>query len=165
MCALENNDLDFYLLARVIETIRVQGAFLSVAESLTGGLLAATFVNVPGISDIFRGGVVSYTNEIKARILGVDAQLLAAGGAVQAEVARQMAQGVANLYCTDYALATTGVAGPGSAEGKPQGTVFIGLLTPAGVNSVQYHFSGNREQIRGATVAAAISLLATQILP
>ena len=153
-----NGQLDASL-QQIVSEIRARNATLSIAESLTGGLLSAAFVSVPGVSEIYRGGVVSYTNEIKAQVLGVDAKLLAAGGAVQAEVAVQMAAGVANLCQTDYALATTGVAGPGPAAGKPQGTVFIGVCTPSGSVAAEYHFAGNREEVRESSVVAAISLL------
>ncbi|WP_353066489.1 CinA family protein [Arcanobacterium hippocoleae] len=104
--------------ASVIAQIRKRNATVSVAESLTGGLLAAAFVAVPGVSDIFCGGAVTYTNEMKIKVLGVDSELLACGGAVQAEVAAQMASGVAKLYGTEFAIATTGVAGPGASAGK-----------------------------------------------
>ncbi|XCB30976.1 CinA family protein [Arcanobacterium hippocoleae] len=111
----------------------------------------------------FSRGVVSYTNDIKVRVLGVDSRLLASGGAVQAKVAEQMAKGVSDLYGTQYALATTGVAGPGPADGKKQGTVFIAVKTPDSLKAVQYQFHGNREQIRMQSAEAAILLLLSEI--
>lgn len=143
----------------IMSELRARNECLGVAESLTGGLLAATFVSIPGISAVFNGGVVSYTNDVKSRILGVDSLLLATGGAVQASVAMQMATGVGKLLNANYALATTGVAGPGPADGKEAGTVFIGLKTLDGVKAHEYHFAGERAQVRQESVEKAISLL------
>lgn len=147
------------ILRALVNEIALRGQSLSVAESLTGGMLAARVVSVPGVSEIFRGGIVSYTNEIKERILGVDSCLLAEGGPVQGNVALQMATGVAKLFGTDYALATTGVAGPGPADGKPQGTVYIAVKTPLNVRYEEFHFDGDRLSVREQSVQEALAAL------
>ena len=99
---------------------------VATAESLTGGDVGGAICTVPGASAYYRGGVISYAYEVKARVLGVDAQLLATEGAVNPEVAAQMAAGAARVCGADYAVSTTGVAGPDPADGQPVGTVFIG---------------------------------------
>jgi len=113
--------------ALLLDLLRDRGETLAVAESLTGGLVLATLTDVPGASDVLRGGVVSYATDLKAGMLDVDAALLAAGGPVQAEVAAQMAVGVARSCGATWGLATTGVAGPGPADGHPAGTVHVAV--------------------------------------
>ncbi|WP_130507404.1 CinA family protein [Microterricola gilva] len=151
--------------ARVIAELTQRGETLGVAESLTGGLLAAELVNVPGASAVFRGGVVAYDTAIKGSVLGVDATLLAERGAVDAEVARQMADRVRAVLAVDgrsaeYGLATTGVAGPDPQDGQPPGTVFIAVASAAGVTVSRLRLDGDRAAIRAATVQAALALLA-----
>ena len=114
------------LLAR----LRERGWTLAVAESLTGGMLASTIVDVPGASLSFRGGVVAYATDVKRSVLGVDPDLLATRGAVDPEVAHAMAQGVRRMLRTDVGIATTGVAGPDAQDGQPVGTVWISVVTP-----------------------------------
>ncbi|MCI6574232.1 MAG: CinA family protein [Actinomycetaceae bacterium] len=148
---------------QLAETILVgaaaRGAHIAVAESLTGGALAATLVSVPGASDVFRGGAVTYATDTKASILGVDTVHLARTGPVDPIVAQQMARGVAELFGADYALATTGVAGPGPADGHDAGTVFIGVMTPEGAAATECHFVGDRDAVRVQTVERALELL------
>ena len=100
---------------------------MATAESLTGGLVCAALTDVPGASAVVRGAVVAYATELKAQVLGVDPDLLATGGAVQAEVARQMATGVCRVLGADVGVATTGVAGPDPQDGHPVGTVFVAV--------------------------------------
>jgi nicotinamide-nucleotide amidase len=119
---------------RVIEALVARGETLAVAESLTGGLLAATVVDVPGASAAFRGGLVVYATELKASLAGVDPELLAARGPVDPDVARQLASGARARCGADWGLATTGVAGPAAQNGIAAGTVYIGLATPDGGN-------------------------------
>jgi nicotinamide-nucleotide amidase len=140
------------------------GATLAVAESLTGGLLAAEFVAVPGASKAFRGSVTAYATELKGSVLGVDPGLLAARGAVDPDVAAQMARGVRRLMDAGYGLATTGVAGPDPQDGQPVGTVFVAVswASPGGeggesVSSLR--LSGDRATIRRKAVSAAVELL------
>ena len=106
------------------------GATLATAESVTGGLVGAAITAVPGASQVYRGGVVAYATDLKTQLLGVDSGLLARVGAVDAEVVGSMAEGVRVRLGADYGLATTGVAGPDSQDGKPPGTLWIGVATP-----------------------------------
>jgi len=147
------------LAAAVLARLGAAGQTLAVAESLTGGLLAATVVDVPGASTVFRGGVIAYATDLKHTLLGVDAGLLAARGPVDAEVAEQLAAGVAVRLGATWGLATTGVAGPDPADGHPPGTVFLGVHGPAGTLSVRLELAGTRPQIRRATVDAALRRL------
>ena len=113
--------------------LKARGLSLGTAESCTGGLMAKRLTDLPGASAVFRGGVVSYTNEVKSRLLGVSGQLLEARGAVCAEVAQAMAQGARRALGCDVAVATTGVAGPDSDDwGNPVGLVYVALDTPEG---------------------------------
>ena len=147
------------LLARMAEG----GETLAVAESLTGGLLADAFVSVPGASAVFVGGVVSYATRIKSEVLGVSADLLARVGAPDPEVAVAMAVGVRQLLRSTVALATTGVAGPESQDGKPPGTVYVALATPRRTRVSATHVAGTRQQVRFAAVRHALDLLADEL--
>lgn len=131
-----------------------RGETVCCAESLTGGSLAALLSQTPGASAVFLGGVVSYATEVKRAVLGVDATHV-----VSAECALQMATGVRTLLGADWALSTTGVAGPDSQDGEPVGTVFIGIAGAAGTHAVRLALSGTRAEIRDATCRAAISEL------
>ena len=144
--------------AALLAALRDRGWTLAVAESLTGGLVAATVVEVPGASAVLRGAVVAYATDLKASVLGVDQELLAARGAVDPEVARQMAEGVRRQLRADVGLATTGVAGPDPQDGRPPGTVHVAVVTPRGSEVCSLVLSGDRAQIRAATVREALSL-------
>jgi nicotinamide-nucleotide amidase len=135
------------------------GATVAVAESLTGGLLAAEFVAVPGASKAFRGSVTAYATELKGSVLGVDPDLLAARGAVDPDVAAQMAAGVRTLMGADVGLATTGVAGPEPQDGHPVGTVYVAISRASGESVSSLRLSGDRATIRRKAVAAALDLL------
>ena len=135
------------------------GITLATAESLTGGDLAGTICTVSGASAYFMGGVVSYASSVKASVLGVSETLLAQAGSVDARVAQQMAAGAARVCGASYALSTTGVAGPEPHDGKPVGTVFIGLSSPEGVIAREYSFEGDRAAIRAQSVLSALTLL------
>ena len=132
---------------------------VATAESLTGGDVGGAICTVPGASAYYRGGVISYAYEVKAQVLGVDAQLLAREGAVHPE----MAVGAARVCGADYAVSTTGVAGPDPADGQPVGTVYIGVCSPGGSEVFERHYSGDRAQIRAAASADAIALLARAV--
>ena len=137
---------------------------VAVAESLTGGLLTAELTSVPGASAVVTGGVVAYNTELKAGILGVDAALLARHGAVNAEVAAQMARNVRRVLAVDgrvadVGIATTGVAGPAPQDGKPVGTVFVGLAFLDDVVVTELRLSGDRATIRSAVVSEALEQL------
>ena len=143
---------------RLIRALTERGLTIAVAESLTGGLVVADLVSVPGASAVVRGGIVAYATELKHDLLGVDAALLAAGGPIQAAVAEQMASGVRARLNADIGLATTGVAGPDPQDGHPPGEVWIGLATTEGVRAVHLELGGDRAAIRRETVEAAIGL-------
>ncbi|WP_101524754.1 CinA family protein [Nocardioides houyundeii] len=145
----------------VHELLRLLGdsdATLSVAESLTGGLLAAAVTEVPGASAAFVGGVVAYATRVKSEVLGVPAEVVATDGVVSASCAEAMAVGVRALLGSTWALSTTGVAGPGIQEGKA-GTVFVGIAGPDGVTAVRLALSGNRWEIQEETCRRAVDLL------
>ena len=147
------------LAGEVLTRLTAAGQTLAVAESLTGGLLAARLVDVPGASAVLRGGVVAYATDLKHTLLGVSADLLARVGAVHPEVAEQMAAGVRHRLGATWGLSTTGVAGPDPQDGQAPGTVFLGLAGPDGVRSVGLRLDGDRAQVRAATVDAALTLL------
>ncbi|MGW6021886.1 CinA family protein [Streptomyces sp. NPDC055099] len=116
--------------AQVLRLLQARGETLAVAESLTGGLVAAELTAVPGASRVFRGSVTAYATELKHELLGVDGTLLAERGVVDAEVALQMAAGVRKVMGADWGIATTGVAGPEPQDGQPVGTVFVAVAGP-----------------------------------
>lgn len=152
--------------ARVLDLLVGRGETLAVAESLTGGLVAARLTAVPGASRAFRGSVTAYATPLKAELLGVDGALLAERGAVDAEVARQMAGGVREALGADWGVATTGVAGPEPQDGRPVGTVFTAVVGPA-VHQVRVRglrLNGDRAGIREETVRAALDLLRGELL-
>lgn len=144
---------------RVLAALRRRGETLAVAESLTGGLLTARLVDVPGASAVLRGGVVAYATDLKHRLLGVDSDLLARRGPVDGEVAGRLADGARLRLDADWGLATTGVAGPQPQDGLPVGTVFLAVGGPPGRWVRRLELSGDRPQVRGAAVAAALDLL------
>ncbi|MFS0733373.1 nicotinamide-nucleotide amidohydrolase family protein [Microbacterium sp. 1P10UB] len=141
----------------LLDILHERGWTVAVAESLTGGQVVAALVDVPGASAAVRGGVVAYATDVKRDVLGVDAGLLAAEGAVHPEVARQMAAGVAALLRADVGIATTGVAGPDPQDGKDVGTVCIAVRTPGGETIQTFHFDGDRAAIRAATTSQALT--------
>ncbi len=137
--------------------LRENALTLSVAESCTGGLIGHRITNVPGSSDYFMGGVVVYSNAAKIRMLGVNPDTLNRFGAVSAETAREMAQGIRQYMDTDLGIAVTGIAGPsGGTKEKPVGTVFIGLSTAKEEFTRRYRFFGDREQIKLNTSMMAL---------
>jgi len=144
---------------QLLGALKDRGATLAVAESLTGGLLAAALVDVPGASAVFRGSVTAYATELKASLLGVDEGLLAVHGAVHPVVARQMADGVRRLLGATWGIATTGVAGPEPQDGQPVGTVYVAVAGPGGTSAAALRLSGERATIRRETVVAAVQLL------
>jgi nicotinamide-nucleotide amidase len=134
-----------------------RGWMLATAESCTGGLIAATCTNVPGSSDWFERGFVTYSNAAKTEMLGVDAALIAQYGAVSEPVARAMAHGAATRSHAQVALAVTGVAGPtGGSADKPVGTVWFGFFYQGQLHSEKMLFTGERTQVREQTVLHAL---------
>ncbi|MGC9666432.1 CinA family protein [Planosporangium sp. 12N6] len=133
---------------------------LAVAESLTGGLLAATIVDVPGASAVFRGGLVVYATDLKRTLAGVPGELLAERGPVDPDVVLALADGARRACGADWGLATTGVAGPEPQAGMPVGTVYLACRGPAGGEVRGMTFEGDRADVRAGAVAAALDLLA-----
>jgi len=132
---------------------------LATAESLTGGRLGDVLSAAPGASDTYLGGVISYATEVKRSVLGVSEETVENHGVVSAECAEEMATGVRKLTGADYAVSTTGVAGPTKQEDKPVGLVFIGVAGPDGTDSKRFHFDGDRAEIREEVVKAAMDMV------
>ncbi|MCX4547792.1 nicotinamide-nucleotide amidohydrolase family protein [Streptomyces sp. NBC_01387] len=150
--------------ARVLELLAERGETLAAAESLTGGLVAAELTSVPGASRVFRGSVTAYATGLKREILGVDGALLAERGAVDPEVARQMAAGVRQVLGADWGTATTGVAGPDPQDGQPVGTVYVAVCGPDGAGNVAaLRLNGSRGEIREETVRGVLELLSGEL--
>lgn len=149
---------------RVVGLLTGSHQSVAAAESLTGGLLAAALTSVPGASAVVRGGVVAYATDLKATLLGVDAELLAFRGPVDPDVARAMAAGVARLCRATYGIATTGVAGPDPQGAVPVGTVYVACHGPTRAKWVRLELDGDRDQIRTATVTAALDLLLARLV-
>ncbi|MET8974734.1 nicotinamide-nucleotide amidohydrolase family protein [Streptomyces sp. NPDC004539] len=155
----------------VVRLLTVKGETLAVAESLTGGLVAAEITAVPGASKAFRGSVTAYATDLKRQVLGVDAALLAARGAVDAQVAAQMAAGVRKALGADWGIATTGVAGPDPQDGQPVGTVFVAVDGPFGPDSGSapggkvraLRLNGSRTEIRRESVRSVLALLLEEL--
>lgn len=155
----------------LIQLLREKALFVATAESLTGGMLSAAITSTPGSSDVYLGGVIAYQNQVKEQLLGVSGSLISNQGAVDPEVVAQMAAGVRSKFAKAngknpdqvIGIATTGVAGPGPAEGKPAGTVFISVSSVAGESVYAHEFSGDRHQIREQSVEAALAALREQL--
>ncbi|MEV1131016.1 nicotinamide-nucleotide amidohydrolase family protein [Agromyces sp. NPDC049794] len=150
--------------AAVVAELTRRGLRIAVAESLTGGLVVAELTRIPGASLVVNGGVVAYDTGVKHTVLGVSAELLEREGAVHPEVARQMADRVRGVLAVDgrpadLGIATTGVAGPDPQDGKPVGTVFLGVAMGDEIEAIPLDLPGDRAEIRSATVRAAIGAL------
>lgn len=155
--------------AAIIETLARRGQRLAVAESLTGGLLIAELIAVPGASAVVVGGVVAYSTELKHSILGVDAGALAEHGAVHPDVAAQMATGVRTALALStgephVGIATTGVAGPDPQDGQPVGTVYLGFAVGGDVSVTRLDLTGSRSDIRSATVSESLRQLTRMLI-
>lgn len=148
----------------VLASCRSRGWKIATAESCTGGLIAATLTAIAGSSDVVDRGFVTYSNEAKAMMLGVDASVIGSVGAVSEAVARAMATGALARSDADITIAVTGVAGPGGGSvEKPVGLVWFGLATKSRVHSERMVFPGDRTAIRAATVAHALKLIANNL--
>ena len=138
----------------------LQGKTLVTAESCTGGGIGAALTAVPGSSAVFKGGIISYTNQVKNAILGVSREVLEQYGAVSGPVAEAMASGVRRLLDADIAVSVTGLAGPdGDAFGNPVGTVYVGYSSAIKCEARSFFFSGNRERIRQQAIDAALQMI------
>lgn len=148
----------------LIERLRQKGETLSAAESLTGGEIMSRVVSIPGASQVFFGGVVSYTDDIKHRILSVSEESLARYTAVSAPVAEEMARGVAEKFGTSYGISATGLAGPGGGTPEiPVGRVYIGLYHRGQVRSFCLNLTGDRQEIRKKSADFALSVLEKEL--
>ena len=148
------------LLARVSETFSARGWRLAVAESCTGGLVSTRLTDLPGSSRYMNGALVTYANEAKVDILGVEKAAIRIWGAVSGEVAAQMARGVADVFRADVGLGITGIAGPGGGlPGKPLGTVWFAVADPEGIRTASARFPGDRAAVREAAAWHALGML------
>ena len=149
---------------KVYQLLKEHGLTLTTAESATGGMIASTLINVPGISEFFQEGYVTYSDAAKVKMISVDPGTITRFGVVSAETAADMAKSAAKTAGTDAALSVTGVAGPDGGTPKcPVGLVYIGCYL-CGVTSVERHlFSGDRMQVRMAATGAALTLLCRRI--
>lgn len=152
--------VDVLLEAKLGERLRSLGVTVATAESCCGGLIAHRITNVSGASKYFAGGVVSYSNEAKMTVLGVQSASLVAEGAVSEMVAGEMARGACEVFGTEYAVSCTGIAGPtGGVEEKPAGLVFIGVAFPDGERVERCVFEGDREAVKRQTADRAFEML------
>ena len=136
------------------------GKTLVTAESCTGGGIGAALTAVPGSSAVYKGGIICYTNWVKENVLGVPGEMLEKYGAVSQPVAKAMAMGVRERLQADIAVSVTGLAGPGGDEyGNPVGTVFVGYCSESKAYAKEFHFSGDREEVRSQTVCAALQMI------
>lgn len=145
------------LATTVINQLSKSGKTLAVAESLTGGGLGATITEVAGSSEVFLGGITTYSDLSKTKLLEVPKKLITKYTAVSEEVAKAMAEGARNLFKSDYAISTTGVAGPGKAYGKTAGTVWLAIASKKEVIAIELSISGDRATVRNATIESALA--------
>jgi len=151
---------DVELNARVINLLKEKGLTVATAESCTGGLLASTFVDVAGVSDVFLEGLVTYSNASKVNRLGVEEALITKYGAVSEEVSKKMARNVQKLTGADVAISTTGIAGPsGGSDEKPVGTTYITIRVGEEEQTERFCFNGDRDRIRTRAVNQVLYLL------
>ena len=142
---------------------RLAGKTLATAESCTGGGIGAALTAVAGSSQVYKGGVISYTNFVKETVLGVDKEVLERHGAVSQPVAKAMAEGVRILLKTDVAVSVTGLAGPGGDDfGNPVGTVFIGYCDASKSYAQECHFTGDREEVRNQAITTALQIILSE---
>ena len=154
------HDTDPMTLAATLQAeLMRRGAMLATAESLTGGRLGDVLSAAPGSSDTYLGGVVSYATEVKQKVLGVSPETVERHGVVSAECAAEMARGVRDLIGAEFAVSTTGVAGPTRQEDKPVGLVFLAVAGPDGVRTERLDLDGERAEIREQTVSSALALV------
>ncbi|WP_062465544.1 CinA family protein [Demequina maris] len=144
---------------QVVARLRELGVTIATAESITGGAVCSALVSVPGASTVVRGGIVAYTAAMKARLLGVDPDVIAEAGLVSADVAEAMARGAREATGATLAVATTGVAGPEPHDGAGPGSVWVAVSGPAGESSSHRDIPGDRAAVRSGTVDAALALV------
>lgn len=145
--------------SKVVEILQQRNESITCAESLTGGALTSELVSIPGASHVLRGSIIAYSSEVKVKELGVAQQLIDEFGVVSQEVALAMAKGVKEKFQADWAIATTGVAGPGPSHGVTAGTVWIAILGPKTQETVALALEGGRELVRRGAVESALGVL------
>lgn len=162
---IDNTEILNSKAAALVELCKEKGVSVGFAESLTGGMISSSVVNIPGASAVFKGAVVSYTNEIKERVLGVSEDIITANTEVSGECAEAMAIGAARTLGVELVISVTGIAGPtGELPGKPVGTVYMGYYYEGPdffgelTGSVRLNLTGDRDAIRTGTVLAALDL-------
>ena len=144
--------------SELVDIAKFEGLTVGFAESLTGGLISSSVVAIPGASAVFKGSVVSYTNEVKENVLGVPADIISTHTEVSAECAKAMAEGAMSVLGVDLAISVTGIAGPtGELPGKPVGTVYMGYCFRDISGSLRLNFAGDRDTIRTCTVLEALN--------
>lgn len=143
---------------RIVEHLTSAGETVACAESLTAGLVSATIADTAGASVVLRGAIVAYAADVKVALLGVPASVVAEAGTVNPRVARAMAEGARLRLGATWGISTTGVAGPGPAEGKPAGTVHLAVAGPRGTVTRDLRLKGTRADVRRAAAAAALAL-------
>ena len=150
--------------SRLVKLLLEKDLQITCAESCTGGMIASRLVNVPGVSEILMESYVTYSNEAKHRLLGVEQEALSEYGAVSQQVAFQMAEGAARAAGADAAIAVTGIAGPGGGTAqKPVGLVYIGTYLCGNIRVTENHFLGERYEIRRQAAEAALLQLTAQL--
>lgn len=147
----------------LIKELKEKNLKLITAESCTGGLIGKSITDVSGASEVYDGGLITYSNEMKMMLLKVKEETLKNFGAVSNETAMEMAKGAIDGYNADIAVSVTGVAGPGCSEKKPAGLVYIGIATKDKIYAKEYHFKGNREEVRAETARTAINMVIKEI--
>ena len=162
---IDNTEILNSKAAALVELCKEKGVSVGFAESLTGGMISSSVVNIPGASAVFKGSVVSYTNEIKERVLGVSEDIISSNTEVSGECAEAMAIGAARVLGVELVISVTGIAGPtGDIPGKPVGTVYMGYYYEGPdffgelTGSVRLNLTGDRDAIRTGTVLAALEL-------
>jgi nicotinamide-nucleotide amidase len=163
---LLNSDENDELVAQILDGLRQRGETLSTAESITAGSISSTLVRISGASDVFVGGLTAYSDEVKISHLKVDPQLIKKYSAISEQVVEAMAHGAIQTFGTTWAIATTGVAGPGPVGGQEAGTVWVCIVGPIN-QTTQLELSGERETVRNAATSSAIAtfarILSTQV--
>lgn len=150
------------LAAQILDAARKRGMIITTAESCTGGLIIAALTEVPGSSDAVDRGFITYSNNAKQQMLGVQMETLTTYGAVSEETAAEMASGALNHSDASLSIAVTGIAGPGGSDYKPEGRVCFGLATSSGVTTETVEFGAlGRSQVRAATVEHALKMVLT----
>lgn len=143
---------------RLVSALKKGPYTIGTAESCTGGLVGKMLTDIAGISSFYKGGIISYSNEVKESCLGVSSESLSVYGAVSEAVAREMAEGVKHTLQTDVGISTTGIAGPGGAtETKPVGLVYMAVAGPFGTEIFCHHFDGDRDSVREQAAKAILS--------